>query len=78
MNALGTYPSVTMTIKVYKRNANKILLCSDGLYNMVSNEEIQDIITRSDRIDNKVDALLNLANEHGGKDNVAIALWEED
>ena len=78
MNALGTYPSVTMTIKIYKRNVNKILLCSDGLYNMVSNEEIQDIITRSDRIDNKVDALINLANEHGGKDNVAVALWEED
>ena len=78
MNALGTYPSVTMTLKVYKRNASKILLCSDGLYNMVENEEIEKILLEEDRIDNKVDKLINLANEHGGKDNVAIALWEED
>ena len=78
MNALGTYPSITMTIKKYKKNFSKVLLCSDGLYNMVSDLEIDEILRQKEDIHLKVDNLITLANDHGGKDNIAVALWEED
>lgn len=77
MNALGTYPSLSIVTKVYKQPFNKILLCSDGLYNMVKLDEIEEIIENKISIEEKVDLLIKRANENGGKDNIAIALWEE-
>ena len=55
---------------------SNILMCSDGLSNMVSDEEIQKIIQNESDIQVKGKTLLNLANEHGGKDNIAVVLIE--
>jgi protein phosphatase len=78
MNALGTYPSVTVVEKTYKRHFTQILLCSDGLYNMVEDNDIENVLkSTSKSTDEKVDTLISLANENGGKDNIAIALWED-
>ena len=55
---------------------SNILMCSDGLSNMVSDEEIQKIIQNESDIQEKGKTLLNLANEHGGKDNIAVILIE--
>lgn len=76
MNALGSYPSITMSIKIHKNKFNKILLCSDGLYNMVDDDSIYSIIYQDISIEEKVNNLINLANKNGGMDNIAIALWE--
>ncbi|MFC1863211.1 PP2C family protein-serine/threonine phosphatase [Thermodesulfobacteriota bacterium] len=48
------------------------LLCSDGLYNMVSNDEIRDIL--HDNIDKNTvcDKLVRAALDNGGKDNVTV------
>ena len=43
---------------------------------MVSNEEIQEIIQDQSDVQDKGKTLLNLANEHGGKDNIAVVLIE--
>lgn len=51
-----------------------ILLCSDGLSNMVKNENIYEIISRDTNIETKVDDLINEANANGGRDNIAIIL----
>jgi serine/threonine protein phosphatase PrpC len=52
-----------------------ILMNSDGLTNMVSAAEIQEILDREDlTLDNKSEALIRLANEHGGLDNVTVIL----
>ncbi|MBR4162482.1 MAG: serine/threonine-protein phosphatase [Solobacterium sp.] len=45
------------------------LLCSDGLTDMVSDEEIQDIL-QNQSPEKMTDALISLANLHGGKDNI--------
>ena len=55
---------------------SNILMCSDGLSNMVSNEEIQEIIQDQSDVQDKGKTLLNLANEHGGKDNITVVLIE--
>jgi serine/threonine protein phosphatase PrpC len=51
------------------------LLCSDGLNDMISNEDIH--LTLSKYISNLVDGaneLIRLANENGGKDNISVVL----
>lgn len=55
---------------------SNILMCSDGLSNMVTDEEIQRVILGTEDVGEKGDALLRLANENGGKDNIAVVLIE--
>jgi len=49
------------------------LICSDGLTDMVSTEEIETILSGSNRI-SAAEALLEAALEHGGRDNVTFIL----
>ena len=52
-----------------------LLLCSDGLTNMVSNEKIQSIVINKNKtLEEKVDELINEANKNGGVDNIAVIL----
>lgn len=54
-----------------------ILMCSDGLSNMVEDAKIEEIITdQSENLDKKGAKLLAEANSNGGKDNIAIVLIE--
>ena len=54
-----------------------ILMCSDGLSNMVEDSKIQEIISDPEAdIDQKGNALLREANQNGGKENIAIVLVE--
>ena len=56
-----------------------ILMNSDGLTNMVSAQEILEIATREDlSLDNKAEALVRKANEHGGFDNITVVLIKVD
>lgn len=50
-----------------------VLLCSDGLTNMVSSEEIAEVI-KSEVSENVCEKLVGLAKEHGGKDNITVVL----
>ena len=77
MNALGTYPSLSVATKTIKKPFEKVLLCSDGLYNMVEDEIIQNVLEKEISTKEKVEELVYLSNLNGGKDNIAIALWEE-
>ena len=51
-----------------------LLMCSDGLTNMVDNESIRNIIRERSSVQEKVQALIDLANINGGKDNIGIVL----
>jgi protein phosphatase len=45
---------------------------------MVEDNDIENVLkSTSKSTDEKVDTLISLANENGGKDNIAIALWED-
>ncbi len=48
-----------------------IILCSDGLTNMASDEAIFELV-RNSSTEDKAKALVDLANENGGKDNIAV------
>jgi serine/threonine protein phosphatase PrpC len=49
------------------------LLCSDGLYNLVSDEEILNTVL-SASIEQASERLVDLANKHGGNDNITVVL----
>lgn len=54
-----------------------ILMCSDGLSNMVEDTKIEEIITdQLQNLERKGEQLLAEANSNGGKDNIAIVLIE--
>lgn len=53
-----------------------ILMCTDGLTNMVEDEEILSILRLKDPIETKVSKLIQNANFHGGKDNIGVVLVE--
>ena len=76
MNALGTYPSVEIDIKVKPYNDQTLLLCSDGLYNNVSETTIASVLRGADSPEEKVNELISIANTNGGSDNIGIVIWE--
>lgn len=51
-----------------------ILLCSDGLTNMVSEDEINYEMMSADEAKTKADRLVELANRHGGADNISAII----
>lgn len=78
MNALGTYPSLSVATTEITNAYDAILLCSDGLYNMLSDQEIEDVLNiETLSTSDKIDLLISRANKKGGKDNIAIVLMED-
>ena len=55
-----------------------ILLCSDGLTNMVSDERIRAVVAGSGTLKEKARRLICEANEGGGMDNIAVVLVEPE
>lgn len=52
-----------------------VLMCSDGLTNMLDDSEIMNIISGSkDDVENATKQLVKEANRHGGKDNIGVVL----
>lgn len=52
-----------------------ILLCSDGLTNMIEDDEIKEIVLEcSGDITAAVEKLIDRANYYGGKDNISVVL----
>ena len=60
----------TVELKPY----DTILMCSDGLSNMLEDEEIKEIINQNKGIGETAEELIRAANNHGGKDNIAVVL----
>ncbi|MCL2415995.1 MAG: Stp1/IreP family PP2C-type Ser/Thr phosphatase [Defluviitaleaceae bacterium] len=76
--AVGTDYAVAID-KGYRplENIRNILICSDGLTDMVTDEEIADIMNSGADADNILNDLINAANENGGLDNISVILIEK-
>lgn len=64
---------VNCIMDIYERYSY-ILLCSDGLSNMMGHETIYSILTSDNTTEKKVDMLCKTANESGGYDNITAVL----
>ena len=54
------------------RPGDRILLCSDGLSNELSNEDMADVLATVPDPGEAAHQLLQVANEHGGSDNITV------
>lgn len=52
------------------------LLCSDGLYDMITSSEIGEILDKEENLTDKLNGLIARANDAGGKDNITVVLVE--
>ena len=55
---------------------DRILLCSDGLTNMVEDEQIRRIMCSQRDLAESVQRLIATANQNGGKDNISVIIIE--
>ena len=55
-------------------DGDKVLLCSDGLSNMVEDDEIRDIVIDSPDLEDTVSSLISRANYYGGNDNISVII----
>jgi len=78
--ALGVEPTVNVDIIEDPLEVGDIvLICSDGLCDMVDDGTIRLTLNKfADNLPEAAKALVGLANEHGGKDNVSVALARVD
>jgi PPM family protein phosphatase len=74
--ALGVEPNVEVEIQEVPANKGEVfILCSDGLSDMVEDEDIHlTINTFSANLDTVAKQLIQLANDNGGRDNVSVVM----
>lgn len=76
--ALGTDNAVHIDLYKYRvKSGDKVLLCSDGLYNLVEDEDIQKIVTTTD-LESAAKELVDLANANGGTDNITLVIFNPE
>lgn len=72
--SVGVQEDVEVDTVVWKvQEGDSYLLCSDGLTNMVNDEEIREIVTNNET-EQAARALVDKANESGGDDNITLIL----
>jgi protein phosphatase len=76
LRALGTTPEVEVSmLEPFKAHAGDYyLLCSDGLYDLVRDEEIASILSESEDIHAAGERMIALAKERGGHDNITVGI----
>lgn len=74
LQALGGGNIAAEVRHVTLKSGDRLLLCTDGLTEMVSEPTIQEILEAADSVDAACDALVNSALAAGGRDNVTVVL----
>lgn len=76
INALGIDQPLRVDIEAFNNLYDMLLLCSDGLYGYVPEEEIRKVLLRKGSVEHKTEKLVQLANNAGGFDNVTVIVVE--
>ncbi len=78
MKALGANDPIDIDIFDCDMSISAILLCSDGLTNMLEEEQIEKVLLSDLDIEEKVIRLIRKSNNRGGTDNISIAYLIRD
>jgi protein phosphatase len=74
--ALGPEPEVEVDTWTYPvRPDDVLMLCSDGLTSMISEDRVGEILASSDSLNAAAQALIDEANAAGGRDNITVVLF---
>jgi protein phosphatase len=75
--AVGSSENVNVKVTYTKvRQGDSLLLCSDGLYNMVPAADILAAMMGTEPLPNKCQTLIDKANAKGGSDNITVVMAE--
>ena len=73
--AVGVDPFVEADLITHDKKPGDVwFLCSDGLYNMVGDEVIAEVLGKAEDDDSAAEELLQLALEGGGTDNISFVI----
>ena len=73
MKALGANDPIDIDVFDCDLDISSILLCSDGLTNMLDQEQIEKVLLSDLDIEDKVIKLIRKSNNRGGTDNISVA-----
>lgn len=76
--ALGANDPIEIDIFDVDTSVNGLFLCSDGLTNMLTIEQIEKILNSNLPIEEAVVKLIRKANSRGGNDNISIAYLKKE
>lgn len=75
--AIGVMPEVAPDFfEISLKGQDMILMCSDGLTNMINDIDIKKIVLGQRDIVEKAEKLVETANQNGGRDNITVVLVE--
>lgn len=76
--AVGTEENIEIDLKKHDRKqGDRWLICSDGLYGMINRTQLLEIMMTDD-LEQTADDLLQAAMQGGGKDNISLILLQDD
>ncbi len=78
MRALGANNPIDVDIFDVDMGSDAILLCSDGLTNMLTNAQIEKVLNSDLSLEERIVKLIRKSNLRGGTDNVSIAYLEKE
>jgi serine/threonine protein phosphatase PrpC len=79
LQAMGQRPDVQVALgRLELRRGDKLLLCSDGLSGKVQSDEMLAKVQQAASLEAACQALVDLANERGGDDNITVVLARLD
>ncbi len=78
MRALGANNPIDIDIFDVDIKNDGILLCSDGLTNMITEEQIERVLNEEATAKDAVEKLIRKANARGGNDNISIAYLKRE
>lgn len=71
--AIGAQPNVNPDFfEVNLKKGDRIFMCTDGVSNMLTDDEIFSILNEEGTEEEKIEKIVAEANEHGGRDNMGI------
>jgi PPM family protein phosphatase len=75
LQAMGQSPDVQVALgRLELRQGDRVLLCSDGLSNMLKAPEMREILDQEATLDAACKKLIEKANERGGEDNITVVV----
>ena len=74
--AIGTEPTIKVDVNIMDYNGETVFICSDGLSNLVSDEQILQVINENDDLQIAMVKLVELANKKGGNDNITCLAFD--
>ncbi len=74
--AIGTEPTIKVDINIKDYIGEVVFICSDGLSNLVSDEQIFEVINQNEDLQIAMVKLVELANKKGGNDNITCLAFD--